>query len=411
MDIRIEPSKLNGKIQAQPSKSDAHRKIICASLAKGESLVDNVILSEDIEATMRGMESAGCKYDCLRSSGFPGRIKLAVRGIGNMARMHRKVDCGESGSTLRFLSMIFAALGGETSFTGKGSLPVRPMDGALELYSRHGIEYRIPGNGMNLPLEISGRLSGNEFHVDASVTSQFLSGLLMALPAAGISGTVYADGYGESTGYVEMTIDAMNHHGVCVHGGNPFEIPGNEGFMPRKLAIEGDWSNASYFLAMNAMGSDILIEGLSDDSRQPDRSGAGMIGKISMGAEIEADVSQCPDLMPALAVVAAASSGVTHITGGRRLRVKESDRIKSVLAGLLALGADASELDDGMVIRGGKPIYGGTVDSFNDHRIAMAFSSLCQAAKGDIIIKGAECVSKSYPGFFEDLRKMGGRIV
>ncbi|MFO7611162.1 MAG: 3-phosphoshikimate 1-carboxyvinyltransferase [Clostridia bacterium] len=411
MDIKISPSKLKGKIQAQPSKSDAHRKIICASLANGKSFIDNVVLSRDIEATMRGMESAGCTYDSGQSTEYPGRIKLAVCGIGNRIPMRREVDCGESGSTLRFLSMIFAAIGGETIFKGEGSLPGRPMEGALELYERYGIEYRIPENGMNLPLEISGRLSGNEFHVDAAVTSQFLSGLLMALPAAKLHATIHAEGYAESTGYVEMTIEAMNHFGIRVHGNNPFEIPGNEGFRPRSLAIEGDWSNASYFLAMNAMGADIELEGLRYDSKQPDRTGAKLIGEISAGTEIEADVSQCPDLMPTLATAAAAFGGVTHITGGRRLRVKESDRIKSVLTGLLNLGVNASEREDGMVIRGGNTIYGGTVDSFNDHRIAMAFSSLCAVSKGDIIIKGAECVSKSYPEFFEDLSKVGGRIL
>ncbi len=410
MDVRIRPSKLSGTIEAQPSKSDAHRRIIVASFSKGVSKVDNVVLSDDIKATIRGLGNSGSEFEIQSSEKFKDRVSLVITGSNGCAETDEKriVNCGESGSTLRFLSMIYACCGGHTVFLGEGRLPRRSMQAAVDILKNHGISVEYPGNGVFLPMEIKGRLEGAEFRIDTNVTSQLLSGLLMGLSLNGRKGLVLAVGENESKGYVEMTVGILAEAGVDIKSGEKYEI--RSAFIPKAMEskVEGDWSNASYFIAMKQMGADIDIEGLNENSIQPDSAAPVLFQRIlSDGAII--DVSSCPDLMPALAVTAATSPGKKTITGGRRLREKESDRLKAVATGLKALDIWFEETEDGLVIQGGN-IKGGKINSFNDHRIAMAFSSLCVVSEGDIVINGAECVNKSYPLFFEDLKKIGGGI-
>ncbi len=410
MNVTISPSKLMGEMVAQPSKSDSHRKIICAAFAYGESSIDNMVLSDDIKSTLHGVGSMGCKYEIKNSVLFPDRHELTVTGLGGYAEPVRNIDCGESGSTLRFMTMAGAAAGGKTILTGSGRLPQRPMGGALEILKAKGVEYYHPDDGRILPLEITGELSSAKYDVDSSITSQYLSGLLMALPAFSKNGVINAVGNFESKGYVDMTIKTVGEFGVTITGDNPYIIPRNKGLRACATGIEGDWSNASYYLVMNAMGANLRISGLDMETKQPDAVIIKLIENIEMNDSVEINVSECPDIMPSIAVLSAAKRAKVKITGGRRLRTKESDRIKAVSEGLANLGVETQEFNDGIEIYGTGKIGGGEVNACNDHRIAMAFSSLCVVAKGDIIIKGADSVSKSYPLFFRDLKMVGGVI-
>ena len=410
MDIKLSPSKLKGMITVQPSKSDAHRKLICAAFANGISTIDNIFLSEDIKATLRCISSAGASYDICSSRSYAGRDCIIVSGTNGQCKESRKADCGESGSTLRFMSMVFPIAGGKTELTGHGRLPIRSMDGAIDLFKRNNISHTYPGDGKFLPLVINGEINSGEHEIDSSVTSQYLSGLLMGMPAFSKHGKIVATGQFESKGYVDVTIGVLREFGVNIEGANPYIIPVNGGFDAIKTNVEGDWSNASYFHVMKALGAELEINGLKNDSKQPDAVILKNINIITDTDNPVIDVSECPDIMPSLSVIGASMNKTMKITGGRRLRAKESDRIASVAAGLTGLGVDTVEFNDGIEIYGNGFIRGGEIDACNDHRIAMAFASLCVVSEGDIIIKGADSVSKSYPLFFDDLKKLGGII-
>lgn len=409
MKVILSPSKLSGTLLAQPSKSDAHRKLICAVFAKGTSVISNIILSEDLKATLRCAKAAGATYE-IKTDSKTLRLSISITGIDDKIESNRHVDCGESGSTVRFMTMIFAAAGGKTILEGHGRLPMRPMDSAIKFLRNNGLSCSHPNDNQYLPLTISGELNSGDYEIDASVTSQYISGLLMALPAFSKQGKVTAGGKYESKGYVEVTKQVAESFGVKILGDNPYIIPENNGFIAGNTKVDGDWSNASYFLVMNAMGADIEILGIDKNSKQPDSIINDYIEEILNSENPVLDVSECPDIMPSLAVLSAAQNKTVKIIGGKRLRAKESDRISSVADGLKALGVKVNEFVDGIEILGNGKISGGEIDACNDHRIAMAFSTLCTIAENDIVINGAESVSKSYPAFFIDIKKLGGNI-
>ncbi len=410
MKVILSPSKLHGEILAQPSKSDAHRKLICAAFAKGTSVIRNVVLSEDIDATLRCVKAAGAEFQITADTNFTDRYSIKILGTAGETGGMREADCGESGSTARFLTMVFAAKGGKTIFSGRGRLPVRPMHSAISFLSNNGITCSYPGDGKYLPLTIEGELLSDDYKIDSSVTSQYISGLMMALPAFSKFGQLTAEGKFESRGYVDVTKQVIESFGVKISGSNPYEIPKNNGLIACETKVEGDWSNASYFLIMKAMGADIEISGIDELSMQPDSVIVRLIKTILEEENPIINVSECPDIMPSLAVLGAVQNKTVKLTGGRRLRAKESDRISSVAVGLTSLGVEVKEFEEGLEIFGKGTVKGGEVNAYNDHRIAMAFSALCVVAEGDIIINGAQSVSKSYPEFFEDLKKLGGNI-
>ncbi len=410
MKVILSPSTLKGTIMAQPSKSDAHRKLICAAFAKGTSIISNIVLSEDIEATLRCIRAAGAVCQISNDSVLKGRSIISIFGIDGKTGGVREVDCGESGSTARFLTMVFAAAGGKTILSGSGRLPVRPMNSAISFLSKNGISCSYPGNGQYLPLVIEGELPSGDYKIDSSITSQYISGLMMALPAFSKSGYLTADGEFESRGYVDVTKKVIEKFGVKISGENPYNIPQNSGLKACETKVEGDWSNASYFMIMKSMGADIEISGIEESSLQPDSVIMKHINTILNEKNPIINVAECPDIMPSLAVLGSVQNKTVKLTGGRRLRAKESDRILSVAAGLAALDVEVREFEDGLEIFGKGKVNGGEVNACNDHRIAMAFSTLCVVAEGDIIINGSESVSKSYPEFFEDFKKLGGNI-
>jgi len=417
MDLILKPTKLYGSVTVPPSKSAAHRAIISAALAEGRSRIAHVDLSSDIRATIGACRALGVQIqvdgDTLTIDG--GRPKLTCEPI----------DCVESGSTLRFFIPIACVLDGEKTFTGRGRLPQRPVDAYLNIFDMQGLPYTCPP-GASLPLTVTGALHPGEFSVDGRISSQFVTGLLFALPLLEGDSRVSVTGGFESRGYADLTVDMLRRFGIRITAdGDTFIIPGKQKYKPQSITVEGDYSQAAFFLVGGAISCGIRVEGLDARSLQPDRVIVDILRR--MGADIAEehgalvsrparlhgeviDVSQCPDLVPPLAVAAAFAEGQTHITGAARLRIKESDRLHALAQNLSALGIRTEELPDGLIIRGGQPA-GGVVDSFGDHRIAMAFSIAAAGASDSVKIHGAECVDKSYPAFYRDYVALGGKII
>jgi|AGTN01.3.fsa_nt_gi 3-phosphoshikimate 1-carboxyvinyltransferase len=420
MDITVLPGALTGTVRVPPSKSAAHRAIIAAALAEGTSVVRNVDLSSDIRATLDACAQLGCAVDIARQE----RCRtLTIRG-GLKPQSGAVIDCAESGSTLRFMIPVACAYEGERTFTGRGRLPQRPIDAYLRIFGGQGIAYNRP-YGANLPLTVTGALKPGIFRLDGRVSSQFVTGLLCALPLLEGGSRIEVIGGLESRGYVDLTVDMLRRFGVQTScEGDNFSVRGNQAYIPQRLEVEGDYSQAAFFLVAGAISGGLRVEGLAPASLQPDRAivdilsrmGAGLtreadtvIARPSRLAGVDVDVSQCPDLVPPLAVAAAFARGTTRIMGAARLRIKESDRLHALAQNLSALGVLTEEEQDGLIIHGGE-IQGGEVDSFGDHRIAMAFSVAAAASKQGVTIRGAQCVDKSYPGFYEDFAKLGGKF-
>lgn len=423
----ITPARLRGGVPAQPSKSALHRALICAALARGRSRIAPVELSDDIEATVGAVTALGAIVEAQDDA-------LVVDGTRTFLLPQKVANCNESGSTLRFLIPVAAAGGLELSFTGAGRLPSRPLDAYLDCLPKAGVRCSSPATGGNsaasLPLTISGNLQPGEFRIPGDISSQFITGLLLALPLVGGDSEIVVTTPLQSASYVDLTVDMMAQFGVEVEkvpekGGARFRVPGRQQYRPRDCRVEGDWSQAAFWLSANALGSEISCPGLLRSSRQGDKAvlellqGFGALvdfeGAASMvrGASLhggDVDAAQVPDLVPALAVVAAFSAGHSVIRGAGRLRFKESDRLHAVCAGLQALGANVRETEDGLDIHGRPALPGGQVDGAGDHRIVMALAVAATRCRGPVVIKGCECISKSYPAFFEHYNKLGGDV-
>lgn len=418
MDITVYPSALNGKLTAPPSKSAAHRAVMAAALALGGSVIENVDLSSDITATVKACEAFGCRINIEPSSRYntlyiDGGLKLSGEA---------DIDCAESGSTLRFLIPVACAMEGRKTFRGGGRLPLRPIDEYIKIFGKQGIRYEKPDD-RNLPLTVEGKLSSGEYVIGGGVSSQYITGLLFALPLLGGDSKITVAENLESKGYVDMTLDTLGKFGIVIEQrDNNYVIKGNQRYKTRDISVEGDYSQAAFFIAGAAINGDITIGGLDPDSLQPDRAIIDIMRRMGTDIQrqegalrvrksplrgIDVDVSQCPDLVPPIAAAAAFAQGTTRILGASRLRVKESDRLRAIAVNLRNIGIDAEEYQDSLVIYGGKP-RGGEIDSFGDHRIPMAFAIVALGSKA-VSIKGAECVSKSWPSFFGDLKALGGK--
>ncbi len=410
MDITITPGRLAGAVTPPPSKSQAHRLLIAAALAHGESVISHVALSQDIEATIRCLEELGAGFSWAGDT-------VTVRGMGANAmsplrRMaYPRLDCGESGSTLRFLIPIALAVRGGGIFTGRGRLMERPLKPYFDLFDEKGIFYEQK-DGV---LTVAGMLTPGEYRLPGDVSSQFFTGLLFALPLLNGPSAIIPTTPLESEGYIRMTLQAMGQFGVempVTMSLPPHYHPqGNQTYRAADASVEADWSQAAFWYAAMYLW-DVDVQGMNLRSAQGDRVMADYYDRFFMWAD-SFDLSNCPDLAPPLAVMAALRSGggVTRLTNAARLRLKESDRLASVTAVLRALGADVTEGPDFLEIRGRETLAGGvTVDSFNDHRIAMMAAIAATKCVKPITITGAQCVAKSYPGFWEDLERLGGKI-
>ncbi len=416
MTVTVSGQRLTGVATAPASKSILHRLLICAALGDREVTLTHTTLSQDIEATAACLEALGATVRCTGD-------RIMVTPLSTV-RTDALLDCGESGSTLRFLLPIAAALGG-ARFTGRGRLAERPLSPLYELLCENGCRLSPQGT---FPLSVEGTLCGRQWDIDGSVSSQFISGLLMAMPLLG-GGKVVVTGKVESRPYIDLTIAAMRQFGVDIAvDGNVYRIPDGAAYRsPTVLAAEGDWSNGAFWLVAGALTPQaaLTVQGLSATSLQGDRAIVGLLQSAGVSVSVEADnwrvsgvptrpltvdVADIPDLVPVLAVLAAAAPGRSVIGNARRLRLKESDRLCSVCAMLTALGGKVTMTDDALLIDGTGQLRGGVVDTYNDHRIAMAAAVAACLCEEPVEIRGAEAVRKSYPSFFNEFAERGMRV-
>lgn len=457
MTVEITPAPLCGKVFIPPSKSAAHRLILGAALAKGTSRVEPACHSKDIDATLKAAAALGAEITEQNGAFY-------ITGIGGCPQSGSPVtiDCGESGSTLRFLLPIAAALGRTVTFTGHGRLPQRPMREMTELLRRHGVQCSAD----LLPITVTGRLNPGVFKISGAVSSQHLTGLLLALPLIGPNSSAELTTPLQSAGYIDLTVQALAEFGVTVTAHNGvYQTTGS--YRAKAVEIEGDWSQASFYLAAAAMGARLQLTGLNPRSAQGDKAGLALFAKFGVqpvwqgqtlqlekapqplnGEKAEStqsnraassretngptansqnngptatresantaeaartiDCRNIPDMVPALAAAAMFATGQTVLTHAERLRFKESDRLATTAAAVNALGGKAEQTADGLIIYPVLP-KGGQVCGANDHRIVMAFSVAAAYAAGKTQITAAEATEKSYPGFFKDFTNLGGK--
>ena len=396
-DLFIYPGQLHGQVVPPPSKSDAHRALIAAGLAGDLSLVSGLptVTSDDIRATIR----------CLKA----------------LAAGEKLLDCGESGTTLRLLIPVVAALGaassGPVTLTGSGRLPQRPLAEYQAIFAGQDLQLNFP-QAASLPLQIQGRLRPGIYPVPGHVSSQYISGLLLALPLLPGDSVIRLTTPLESAPYVTMTLRTLKAFGIQVESQpDGYLVPGGQQYLPCAYQVEKDYSQAAFWLTAAYTGSPLEVAGLAGDSAQGDRAILDLLADFRRGAgSFVIDASQIPDLVPILAVAAAFTNSETRIVKAARLRLKESDRLQSTQAALSAIGVDIEQTGDGLLIRGGSfsrrgdYLPGGTADAYADHRIAMALAIAALSTTGGVLIQGAEAVRKSYPDFFNEFRRLGGDV-
>lgn len=388
MNVTILPGTLKGAVTPPSSKSQTHRAVLALMLAQGEGKLSNLAVSQDIQATQ----------DCVAAlkSGQPAQAD----GLPLL-------DCGESGSTLRFLIPVALAVRGGGHFIGRGRLMERPQGPYIRLFEEKGILWKQEG----ACLTVAGQLEPGVYALPGNVSSQFITGLLYALPLLPGDSRIVLTTPLESRGYVDMTLDMLRRFDIKVEAQEDgFLVPGNQTYQARDLTLEADWSGAAFWYAANFLGAQVDIQGLNPDSVQGDRQIGTLYWKLARPGDVDIDLSQCPDLAPPLAVMAAVRKGTTRFVHAGRLRMKESDRLETIARTLNALGAKAQVGEDTLTLEGLDHLEGGTVDGCNDHRIAMMAAVAAIACKQKVTILGAECVKKSYPRFWEDYTALGGEV-
>lgn len=416
MNVRLTPSEVRGTVTAPPSKSMAHRAILCAALAPGRSRVDNLAFSQDILATLNAVRALGARVET-------GDSWAVIDGPQRIAAQDGVcVDCAESGSTLRFLIPVFAQTGADVRFTGRGRLLERPQGVYEALFAEKGVAFT------HTPAEVRvrGPLPAGEYEVDGGVSSQFITGLLLALPLCGAPCRVTVRPPFESRSYVGLTLRAMADFGVHIEeNGNTYCINGEEKYVPANYAVEGDYSQAAFFAVLGAVCGGVTVRGLREDSLQGDRvildilarcgasftreGGAVRFEKSRLhGARI--DIADCPDLGPILMVLGLFCEGETVLENAARLRVKESDRIAAMEAEIRKLGGQITSDENTVTVRASRlHAPDAPLDSHNDHRVVMAMAVAALGAGVPAVIENAQAVAKSYPDFFDVLRSIGGK--
>ncbi len=416
MNIKIGKSTLKGNIKVISSKSDAHRLLIAAALADQPTKILLEGWNNDIEATKNCLEALGCKI--IKNAGA-----IEVTPLWTAQTKDIVLDCGESGSTLRFLLPVVAALGKQAIVEGQGRLPERPIGVLLEELRKHGCLVKEDA----LPLEMSGEIHGGIFTLPGNISSQFITGMLFALPLLPEDSEIRLTSKMESKGYVDMTLETLQAFGIEIEEWEwGFSIKGGQTYRsPKEISAEGDWSGAAFWVVAGGIDGDITCTGLRKASCQGDKEIVSIMARF--GAKIEwkengvkvsggelkgitIDAAQIPDLVPILCTAAALAEGKTVIYNAGRLRIKESDRLKAMAEGLQRLGVSVTEQTDSILIEGGNTIPAGEVvlDSYEDHRIVMALAIAAAALGVEAVIEGAEAVSKSYPTFFAEFIRLGG---
>lgn len=394
MIATICPKKLKGSVRVPASKSMAHRALIAAALSDRPTLLEISALNADIRATMQALQALGAKIE----------LEGGLYRVSPIQNPPEKclIDCVESGSTLRFLLPLATTLPTTATFIGQGRLPERPNRPLTQALIHHGscITSDL------LPTTVSGSIAPGIWEIPGNISSQYITGLMFALPLLPGDSDIVLTTPLESAAYIDMTQNALEAFGIAIDATeNGFHIPGRQKYIsPGKVHIEGDWSSAAFWLAANHMGSAIDIHGLNPKSCQGDRAAASCMGQSHIACE------DIPDLVPALSVCAALQPQNTVITGAARLRLKESDRLATVADMLKNLGVKVEIHDDGLTICGQSSFKGGTVNGANDHRIVMAAAIAATCADGPVTITDCEAVNKSYPDFFRDYKKLGGKV-
>lgn len=392
MDITIKPQKLTGNIAAIPSKSQAHRLLICAAFADKPTELLCPDTNRDIEATADCLNALGANI--LRTD--KGYTVTPVQTVPKQAEL----DCCESGSTLRFMLPIVGALGVDATFLMAGRLPQRPLSPLWEEIGRMGCHLSRPTDDT---IRCQGKLRSGIFSIAGNVSSQFITGLLFASALMAGDSRIEIIGALESKPYVEMTQQTLTQFGVDTAG---YEVKGRQIFCsPRDMMVEGDWSNGAFWLAAKALGCPLEVTNLRTDSLQGDREVVNFLHALNY--QIRIDGAQTPDLIPILAIVAGAKQGSTFVNCGR-LRLKETDRLETTAAMIRALGGWAEIIGDSLIVKG-TGFRGGTVDAKGDHRIAMSAAIAATVSTGPVTVLNAHEVKKSYPGFWEDYEKLGGK--
>lgn len=417
MNVRLKGNGISGEVRAIPSKSDVHRALICAALADKKSRVNFSATSEDINATVSCLNSLGAKIT-VDGGGAD------VIPIGKNLNKNATLDCGESGSTIRFMIPVAAALGANSSFTGRGRLAQRPIEPLATVMKQNGCTFSMQGE---FPLEVGGQLKSAEFEIEGNVSSQFITGLLFALPLIG-GGKIKILPPVESKKYIDMTVRTMGEFDVNVSvEGTTYTVDSSSKYtvLNEVYSSDGDWSNAAFFLSAAAIKGDIKYTGIFKNSLQGDKEIVNLLSCFGADVKweddsvlvksnelhsIDIDASQIPDLVPILSVVATFAKGETKIYNAGRLRIKESDRLSAVATALNTLGAEVTELEDSLIIKGNPDAcLSGCVDSFNDHRMVMSCAVAALCSGGKITVENAQAVNKSYPSFFEDFILLGGK--
>lgn len=416
MNVRIKPSKLIGRVNAPSSKSFSHRMLIAAALAGGVSEISNISASEDIDATVGALAALGAKI-------FREGNTYTVMGIKTPAAS-AVIDCRESGSTMRFIIPIAAALGCSCEFRGKGKLPERPITPYIRELGKNGAV--ITKTEGVMPFVMNGTLKGGNYVLEGDISSQFITGLLFALPLCSGNSVIRLASKLESKPYADMTVEALSRFGISIDesedkDGLPvYRIRGGQKYRSADVSVEGDYSQAAFYFVANALGSEVQVDNLIENSVQGDKKILEIIGGISYNKindsglrrlpAFSADVSDIPDLVPILAVLGCFTDGVSRITGAKRLKIKESNRLEAIASALGNIGGKITVGDDSLEIEPVDGFHSGVIDGCNDHRIVMASAIASTMADGEITITGAEAVAKSYPDFWTDFASLGGNI-
>ena len=415
MTVFLPGGERRGAVRAPASKSAAQRLFYCAALGAEPCEIACGPLSEDLGAMLACLAALGASVDV-----SDGRVR--IEPIRLVPARELVLPCGESGAALRFLPPLVGALGAQAVLERRGRLPERPIGPLAAELRRHGMTIAEEGSA----LRCSGRLNGGDWTLPGGVSSQFISALLLALPLLDGDSALTIRGRLESAPYVSLTEQVLAAASVRIEkDGARYAIPGAQcPALPPTLAVEGDWSAAAVFLAMGALSEKgVAVSGLDPASAQGDRAVCGLLrafgAEVSVGSDcvrvcrkdlrgLRFDASQTPDLAPVAAALGALAEGETHIVNAARLRLKESDRLHTTAAMLALLGADVTELPDALILRGKSSLPGGETRSFSDHRVAMAAAVAACGCENGLTLRGAECVGKSYPRFWDDCRSLGG---
>ncbi|MDD1776385.1 MAG: 3-phosphoshikimate 1-carboxyvinyltransferase [Candidatus Methanomethylicus sp.] len=421
MNVRISKSKVRGKVIAPPSKSFTQRAVACALLAGGRSIILNPSASEDGLSSLRAAEMLGEKIEV-------GDRSWTVSG-GKFGSPEDVIHCGGSATTLRLFAALSSLAPSATVLTGDATLRRRPMQELINAMDSLGAEcFSTRGNGCAPIVVLGGGIGGGEAIIRGDVSSQFISALLISCTQARKGTRLTLNTPLESKDYVEMTLDVLARFGAQCSadlGRGIFEIPPNQPLSPCTYSVEGDFSSAAFMLAAGVLNGDVEVQGLAMPSRQGDRSileivrrmggtlsqtASGIMASESRLSGISLDARQTPDLVPVIAMLSTRAEGNTTISGIGRLKLKESDRITTIAETINAMGGQALPGRESIAITGVEKTIGAEIDPHNDHRIAMACAILALASEGDTLIRNADCVSKSYPSFFNDLKQLGADV-